>query len=145
MFQKRNVSKIGKLLARGHAKLKNWHVVWHVGTPSWNIGTTYGTLALKNEKLARFCNVGTQTRWHVNHAGMQTHWHVDHVGKQARMARDLANSASSFYYSTIFLLFWSNLFYQHFNAFVLNNKFCFFEQTNELMQVQIYLISKNLW
>ena len=63
----------------------------------------FGTLACKNENLARFWHVGNQARWHVNHAstqdcwhvnhaGMQARWHLDHVGIQARMAHDLANS-----------------------------------------------------
>ena len=90
-------------LAWWHAKLKNWHAVLHVGMPSWKIGTSYGTLARKNETLARFWDNDTQVRWHVNHACTQAHWHlnhagtqarlhVDHVGTQARMACDLANS-----------------------------------------------------
>ena len=48
-------------------------------------------MARKNEKLARFWHVGTQARWHVNHAGTQAR-DVDHVGMQAHMVRDLANS-----------------------------------------------------
>ena len=56
------------------------------------VGTFIYTLARKNEKLARFWHVGTQTRWHINQAGTQARWHVDHVSTQVRMARDLANS-----------------------------------------------------
>ena len=45
----------------------NWHGCWHVGKPSLNIGPSYGTfigtLARKNEKLARF--------WHISHTGTQ--------------------------------------------------------------------------
>ena len=51
-----------------------------------------GTLACKNEKLARFWHVGTQVRWHINHADTQARLHVDGVGTKTRMARDLANS-----------------------------------------------------
>ena len=54
-------------LAR-HAKLKHWHAVWHVGT-------FIEIFARKNEKFARFWQVGTQ----------------------ARMARDLPNSSHSIY------------------------------------------------
>ena len=69
----------------------------------WYVGTLFGTLARKKEKLACFWNLdtqalwhvnqaGTQARWHVNHAGTQARWHVDDVGTQAHMARDLGNS-----------------------------------------------------
>ena len=57
--------KLAHLLARRHAKLKYWHVLWHVGT-------FIGTLARKNEKLARFYHVHTQgtltrkPRWHAS-------------------------------------------------------------------------------
>ena len=44
--------KLACLLARWHAKLKNWHAVQHVGM-------FIDTLARKNEKLARFWHVGT--------------------------------------------------------------------------------------
>ena len=64
---------LARLLTRWHVNLKHWHAVWHVGT-------LIGTLARKNEKLARFWYVGTQARWHINHAGTQARWHVDHVG-----------------------------------------------------------------
>ena len=53
-----------RLLARWHSKLENWHA----------FGTFIGTLACKNEKLARFWHVGTwarRPRWHVWHA-----WHA---------------------------------------------------------------------
>ena len=62
-------------------QLKNWHALWHVGTPSskigtplvlWYVGASIGTLTRwhkKNEKLARFWHVGTWEREHVDHAG----------------------------------------------------------------------------
>ena len=53
--------------------MARWHVYWHVCMFT-------GTLARKNEKLARFWHVGTQAHCHVNHAGTQAHWHIDHVG-----------------------------------------------------------------
>ena len=56
--------------------MKNWHAFWHVGTPSLNIGTPYGTLARKKAEVATLLAC----------------WHVNHAGTQARMARDLANS-----------------------------------------------------
>ena len=55
--------------------LKTWHVFWHIGTPSWNIGSPYGTLARQLETLDYL-----MTRWHVNHAGIQACWHLDYVG-----------------------------------------------------------------
>ena len=58
-------SKIDTPSDTWHAKLKHWQAVWHGGT-----------LARKNEKLARF--------WHVNHTGTQARWHVNHAGTQAR-------------------------------------------------------------
>ena len=73
--------KLERSLTRWHAKLKHWHALWHVGT-------FFGMLTRKNENLARFWHVGTQARWHVNHASTQARWHVDHVSTQARMARD---------------------------------------------------------
>ena len=48
----RMFEKLARLLAGWHVKLKNWHAVWHVGM-------FIGTLARKNEKLARFLHVGT--------------------------------------------------------------------------------------
>ena len=80
----RQVEKLARHLAHWHAKLKHWNAVWHAGM-----------LARKNEKLARFWHVGTQSRWYVNHAGTQARWHVDHVDTQARMAPNLANSEIS--------------------------------------------------
>ena len=79
--------KLARLLARWHAKLKNWQV-------TWDVGTFVGTLTRKNEKLARFWHVDRQARWHVNHAGTQALWHVDHIGTQVSMARNLANLCS---------------------------------------------------
>ena len=92
----RQVEKLVRCLACWHVKLKHWHALWPVGT-------FFGTLASKNENLARFWHVSTQARWQVNHAGAQARWqvnhtgtqarwHVDHVGMQTRMACDLANS-----------------------------------------------------
>ena len=63
----RQVEKLACRLTRWNTKLKHWNTLWYVGK--------------KDEKLARFWYVGTQTRWHV-----------DHVGTQARMACNLANS-----------------------------------------------------
>ena len=37
--------------------------------PRWHVGTFIGTLARKNEKLARFWHVGTLARGHIHHAG----------------------------------------------------------------------------
>ena len=65
------MGKLARRLARSHAKLKHWHVVWH-----------FGTLARRNEKLARFWHVGTQTRWHVDHVGMQARGHAGTHGTQ---------------------------------------------------------------
>ena len=72
----RQVKKLARRLARWHAKLKHWHVFWHVDT-------FFGTLVRKNEKLARFWHVGAQARLHVNYAGTQAPWHVNHAGTQA--------------------------------------------------------------
>ena len=47
-------------------RMARWHIYWHVGM-------FIGTLTRKNEKFARFWQVGTQVRWHVNHAGTQAH------------------------------------------------------------------------
>ena len=53
-------------------------VRWQVGTPSWiigiplarwHVGMFIGTLARKNEKLARIWHVATLARGHVDHAG----------------------------------------------------------------------------
>ena len=55
------------------SQLKHWLAVWYVGT-------FISTLARKNEKLARFWDVGTQARWHVNHAGTQVRWYVGTYG-----------------------------------------------------------------
>ena len=79
-FCKRNVQKIGTPFSSSSR---------NIGTPYGK--HVYGTLALKNEKLTRFWEVGTQARWHVNHAGMQARWHVNHVGTQARMERMTGN------------------------------------------------------
>ena len=86
----RQVEKLARYLARWHAKLKHWQAVWHVST-----------LTRKNEKLSRFWHVGTQKRWHVNHADTQARWHVDHFGTQAHMARNLANSYRTTEYSWV--------------------------------------------
>ena len=71
------------MTSRWHAKLKNSHAAWHVGTPIWNFGTPFGTfsrlLARKTGRLTGFWHA-TQALWYVNHAGTQT-----------RMERDLAN------------------------------------------------------
>ena len=80
-------------MARWHAKLKNWHAVWHVGM-------FIGTLARENEKLARVRHVCTWESWHVNHADTLARWHKNHASTQGRWyvdhvgthARDLANS-----------------------------------------------------
>ena len=61
--------KLARSLARWHAKVKNWHALWHAGT-------FFGTLASKNENLAHFWHVDNQARWHVNHAGPQARWHA---------------------------------------------------------------------
>lgn len=80
--------KFSHFLALWHNKLKHWHAVSYVGK-------FVGTLTRKNQQLACFQHVGTQTRWHINHAaaGTQARWHVDHVSAQVRMPGDLANSA----------------------------------------------------
>ena len=54
------IEKMARLLARWHAKLKNWHafcklVPWHIKMRSWH---AFGTLARR-------------PRWHVWHA-----WHA---------------------------------------------------------------------
>lgn len=104
-FYKRNVWKIGILWAHWHAKLKNWHTVWHGGTPYWNIGTPCDTLgglfARLNVEMIGWHVPGTlahkqfvtgaNPHWHVNNAGLQACLHVDHVGIQPHMARNLAN------------------------------------------------------
>ena len=88
--------KLARSFACWHDNFKGWHAVWY-------IGMFISTLACKNEKLARFWHVGTQTGWHVNHAGIQAHWHInqvgtqarwhaDHIGMQSRMTRNLGNS-----------------------------------------------------
>ena len=38
------------------------------------VGTFMDTLARKNDKLAHFWHVGTQSRWHLNHTGTQARW-----------------------------------------------------------------------
>ena len=38
------------------------------------VGTFIDTLARKNDKLAHFWHVGTQSRWHLNHTGTQARW-----------------------------------------------------------------------
>ena len=83
--------KLARLPACWHANLKNLHVIWHFGSQVLNINMPYGTLARKNEKLARFWHVDTHARWHVNHARTQARWYVDYVRTQARMTRDFAN------------------------------------------------------
>ena len=63
------------LLARWHAKVKNWHAVWHAKLKSWH---TVGTLAPQVENLTYLgtfigrskWEVGTRlARGHANHAG----------------------------------------------------------------------------
>ena len=82
--------------------MKNWHVFWHVGTPSWNTGTLYGALARLlarwHVKMRSWDALGTLSRkpcWHASTLARRPRWHVDHVGTQTRKARDLANSLSS--------------------------------------------------
>ena len=60
----RQVEKLARHLACWHAKLKHWHAIWHVDTPSLNIGTPFGMLARQVKTLAR-----RMARWHV-------YWHV---------------------------------------------------------------------
>ena len=79
--------ELARLLVRWQAKLKNWHAVWHIGTP-------YRTLARWHIKMRCFHAFGTLARRHINHAGTQACWHVTiHVRKRIdKRARDLANS-----------------------------------------------------
>ena len=49
----RQVEKLARHLACWHAKLKHWHAIWHVDTPSLNIGTPFGMLARQVKTLAR--------------------------------------------------------------------------------------------
>lgn len=56
------VEKMSCLLAGWHAKLKNWHVLQHVGT-------FIGMPESKNEKLARR-HVGTSTTLSCKHVVM---------------------------------------------------------------------------
>ena len=55
---------------------KYWHTLWH-------FGTFIGTLARKNENLARFWHVGMQAHWYINQAGTEARWHVNHAGMQS--------------------------------------------------------------
>ena len=73
------VEKLTHHLARWHAKLKHWHGVWHVGT-------FIGTLAHKNEKLARFWHVtlARKPRWHGNTSTRKRRWHVSTLTRRPR-------------------------------------------------------------
>ena len=65
-FEREMFETLARFLARWRDKLKNWHAKlkrWHA---VWHVGTFIGTLARKNENLARFRQVGTQTRWYIS-------------------------------------------------------------------------------
>ena len=48
---------------------KNWHAIWHIGTPSWNLGTSFGrltrVLARWRVKMKSWHAFGTLKRWHA--------------------------------------------------------------------------------
>ena len=70
------------------------------GTPSWKIGTPFGTLARLMAHWSRSlaCWLLKLRSWHafdtlaLRDSGKQTGWHVDYVSIQVHRARDLANS-----------------------------------------------------
>ena len=64
--------KLARFLARWQAKLKHWHGLW-------NVGAFIGTLARKNEKVARFWHEGMlacKPNWHVSTLGRRPHVHA---------------------------------------------------------------------
>ena len=87
-----------RLLARWHAKLKNWYFFWHVGTESWKIDT-----------LAR-----GHAYWH---ASTLARGHLDCAGTYGMNDTDLAssiflyvflpnNSSINFLFQQIFIYFY---------------------------------------
>ena len=80
-----------------HAKLKNWHALWYVGTPGWKISPSLARWHAKSKNWHAF---GTLERWYVT----MRSWHdfdtlaCRHLSTEttlavmARKARDLANS-----------------------------------------------------